>query len=118
MNKTHTSPAIAAFIWLLTSAIVGIGWLLYQLVLGETNLGLFFPAIILFSLIGSIPVLIILLILIPWIRRKSIQTRNKFQLLFLACFISIIPYGILGGFLFENEFTQKHNAGFLYYAIL
>jgi hypothetical protein len=91
MNKIITSAGLSLKIWLLTSAVLGVGCSLWFLLTGQWQSAWIGVLTIIFGLILSIPVLIILLILIPVIEKRKIQASGKLINLLSTCFICTIP---------------------------
>jgi len=103
MKKKYTAIGIALKIWLMTNLVFGIGWLLYCLVFENAGMAWTAALATFCATIGSTPVLLAMFITIPFIKESNSTTGNKTGLLFLVCFIAVIPYGIVGGNLFSFE---------------
>ena len=52
--------------------------------------------------LGSLPVMIILLVVLPEIRDSHRQTVGKIKRLLLACFMCTVPYALIAGVGFPN----------------
>ena len=103
MNNRVSKTNIAASIWFLTCAVFAIGWLGYA-ILFDTSLAIYCIIAFVFSILCSLPVFIILLLSLPWIeQRKNIEQKTKWQLLYLVCFISTLPYAVLYGLINSNS---------------
>jgi inner membrane protein len=85
---------LALRIWFLSNLVFDIGILLYQLIFDTRWWVIILPAI-LALFFGSIPVLILLAILLPFIRKMSGDYTNKIYLTILACGICASIYGFL-----------------------
>ena len=121
-NKFITAP-IAFRIWLFTSLLFGICWSIYILLFENTALiWTALPATIV-AAIGSLPILVILIISIHFIKKSINCVQNKYLLLIAICLLSELPYAAVGGGLFSHELRQFGIHGyfislFICYALL
>ena len=77
MKKIITPAIIAARIWFLTSLVFGTGWLFYMLLFEDAdNLWTSIPATV-GAAIGSLPVLLLLILILPRIEWKLISRQQK-----------------------------------------
>ena len=73
MKKIISPAIIAARIWLLTSLVFGAGWLFYMLLFEDAdNLWTSIPATV-GAAIGSLPVLLLLILILPRIEWNLIS---------------------------------------------
>lgn len=118
-NKIFTSAGIAARIWLLSSLIFGAGWLLVSLFVPDFDLPWWtFLLAAPCAIIGSLPLLLLLLITIPWIERSQIDRKRKIINLVVTCFIGTFGYGIVGGLLFFTKWSGESDWLIDYMAIV
>lgn len=88
------SIAIAARIWFFTSVILGAGWLLYSLY--DNSLPLWTAAVAtIIALAGSTPVLFILMIALPVIKKTHTSVQQKIGKLIFVCALCCTVYGLL-----------------------
>ena len=95
----------------MTNLVFGIGWLLYCLIFENVAMAWTAALATFFATIGSTPVLLAMFITIPFIKQSNSTTGYKTGLLLLVCFITVIPYGIVGGnlFLFQLRIAGLNN---------
>ncbi len=116
MNGILKSLGLATLIWCLSSLIFALGWLGYSIVIDHgDSMGLSLLAGVC-SAVGSIPVLVVLVIVIRLLERAAMQRAQKMQRLVITCFICVIPYGIPGGIVFAN-IQHDATAGWLQYLV-
>ncbi len=102
IKNNFSAIKIAIATWLLTSAIFGIECILFQIIKVNESQVFLVMLIFPFALIASLPVLLILVISISWIKRQSFNLTNKYYRLFIVCFISTIPYAFIVGLIISN----------------
>ena len=117
MGNTITRTRIAASIWFGTSAVFALGWLIYSFVFA-TEMAAFVIIAFVGAVLASLPVFIILLLTIPWIKGRENTTTQKINQLFISCFICTIPYSLIGGFAFSSLFHETYFINYLYAATL
>ncbi|HSN61511.1 MAG TPA: inner membrane CreD family protein, partial [Ferruginibacter sp.] len=100
MNKKYTAASVSIRIWLFTAMAFAILCFCYFLLIESFGFNLFLPFIaLLAALLGSVPVLIGMLIIIPFINLSNVSWRTKLSRLIFLLFILCIPYGIAGAVL-------------------
>lgn len=95
INKKSTLR-IALRIWLYTCICFCLGWLVYGGI-SANNLMWAFPIAGIAACVGSLPVFVLLLFIIPYIATQQKTTSNKIYMLYCSCFLLTIPYGIIAG---------------------
>ncbi len=118
MNNKPSTISIAALIWILTNLILGFCISFYFLLNNETAA---FVAIFIVAVIGglcSLPVFGVLTLTLKWIEKQQITTQQKFNKLFIACCLCTIPYGIIGGFLFGNTYSNDFTKSIPFHMLL
>lgn len=106
MSKIFTSTSIAGRIWLLTSVILGSGWLIGCLVQNEAHLFFTCFPVTIVAMVASLPALIVLLFAVPHIERRNSAKKLKIFKLAVVCFACTLIYGTIGGLItasFENS---------------
>jgi inner membrane protein len=94
-------------IWMLTNLIFAIGFIAVNIYNGEYSMLAFVFVAIVVSVVASLPALVVLLILLPFIKRKHTYPAVKWQLLLLLVLLTCLPYGILaGGLDIPNDFVK------------
>ncbi len=117
MKKEYSTHSIAARIWFLSSQAFGLGWLLWFLFNDNITHACFFIVALIVAAIGSLPVLILLVIVLPFIKNNSYTTNKKISILVLICFILSFFYGILG-VIIDGPFSAFFNHPSLYLEVL
>ncbi|MEO5593336.1 MAG: cell envelope integrity protein CreD [Chitinophagaceae bacterium] len=109
---------LAARIWILTSLVFGLGWLLYT-VLFDNDMGLWLSALATVCAgVGSLPVLLVLAIVLPRVEDLPMQQSDKINRLVLASFICTVPYGLIGGSVFAGNYNNdKYWTNYLLYTL-
>ncbi len=108
MKAILSSTILAILIWSLSSVVFAAGWLGYS-ILFEQGDGIEMSLLAgVCSAVGSVPVLVVLVIVIRLLESGVLPPRQKMQRLVVTCFICVLPYGIVAGILFTNI---KHGAG-------
>jgi hypothetical protein len=116
MNGILKSISLAAIIWSLSSVIFGAGWLIYSIFF-ERGDGIAMSLLAgICSAVGSIPVLLVLVIVIHLLQKAALQPSQKIQRLVITCFICVLPYSIPGGIVFAN-ILHDAGAGWLQYLV-
>lgn len=100
------SVTIALRIWFLTGITFAIAFMIYLFV-AETAHWVFGLIVTGLSLIGSLPVFVCLLIVLPFIRRSSGSFLQKKSTLFLICAFWCIAYSIPLSFLVNEFFNTE-----------
>ncbi|MEP6747386.1 MAG: hypothetical protein ABJB86_06655 [Bacteroidota bacterium] len=96
-NEAPHSSLLAMLIWSLTSITLGTGWFFYS-VLFEDNGDVWAGVpVTIAAAVLSLPVLLVLCIVIPFIKNLSRSTVNKIKRLMLSCFTCTLPYSLLIG---------------------
>ena len=109
MKNSITSTIVAARIWILTSLVFGTAWLFYDLFIGSPDMfWTSIPATIC-AVIGSLPVLLVLLISLPVIQRKYTSRQSKTIQLVFVCLMATLLYGISGAFMFTYWSSYNNN---------
>jgi inner membrane protein len=106
MHTKNNHYTLSIKIWLLTSLVFGIGWLLFLIYNNEANNAFIALIATVCAAIGSIPVLITFFIALPYIKKSNYATANKYVLLLLTCFICTCPYGVIGGNLIAYQLEK------------
>lgn len=101
MRNVFTSKGIAARVWILSNLVFGVGWAI-GIVITE-GLSAIWSCMLatVGAAIGSLPSLVILLLVIPWIEGLSISRKLKITNLIVSCFIITLLYGITGGLIYN-----------------
>ncbi len=94
MNKKYTSASVAIRIWLSTASVVAVvvwGYLWQT----EPTLPVWALLVVTFvSLVASAPVMIVMLICLPVLKRIKLNWRSKFRALLLLLLLCTLPYGL------------------------
>lgn len=104
-----TTTGIALRIWLYTSICFSIAWLAYGIVRAD-KLMLAFPVAGIAACIGSLPVFVLLVIIIPYIAKQQKTIADKVYMVYGFCFLMTIPYGIIVGLICWAEFHNSLSA--------
>jgi inner membrane protein len=104
MNTAYSNSGTSVKIWLYTNGFFGIGWAIVQLILQHAALALTAPIAAIISSVANSPILVVLLIVLPFISRSTLLLMEKKLLLYLVLLMAIIPYGILTGEILPEEF--------------
>ena len=111
--------AFLAFrIWFFTAILFGLSFMLFHLVF---NMGYWLTGVaaLFLALIGSLPVFISLLIILPFIKRTSGSLLQKKTKLFLLCVVWCVIYSIPVSFLVSTVFnTELFMSGLVIFAAL
>ncbi len=122
MNKKYTSASVSIRIWVFTALAFAAGCLFYFLIIDNSRFDVPVPIIAFFAaLIGSVPALVGMLIVIPFIKTSGAHWQTKFLRLLLLLFILTIPYGIAAAAIRILSFAFNWGAegpGFLITALL
>ncbi|MFM2359927.1 MAG: cell envelope integrity protein CreD, partial [Bacteroidota bacterium] len=118
--RSHPSGVFIAFrIWLLTSACFTAGWGIYSV---ATDVPLVHWPITLLAglvaLIGSAPILVVLFITLPFIKKRNSALSDKFSRLLLTCATAILPYAIIGSGLLKPAFEKDDSVGYVLGALM
>ncbi|MEO6313394.1 MAG: cell envelope integrity protein CreD [Chitinophagaceae bacterium] len=108
-SSRMTAFLIAGRIWLLTSLVLGLGWLLYSLFFETYSSAWIGPVAGLCALAGSLPVLVVLAVVIPRIETHDWPQDKKIQRLVLTAFICTLPYGFICGGFFTSSFRNDNH---------
>lgn len=113
-KKIFSSAGIAARIWILTCLVFGAGWLIVNLFIGDRSELPWWTCLIamLCSIIGSIPSLVVLSIVMPWIERQEIHQTRKIQKLVITCLIVTVVYGCIAGVVIAAFWTYCNDGLF------
>ena len=103
------SFTLAARISFLSTVVLDGGFFIYMLIFYPRNWYAFLPAFIAI-LVGSLPVLIAMVILLPLIRRLADSYNNKIYLTILTCGLCAFVYG-LAGFILNSFLTNITSRG-------
>ena len=107
LNSIVKPILLAARIWILTSLVFGVGWLLYS-VFFEPGMELWISIIAtICAAVGSLPVLLVLSIVLPRIEHLPIPKGDKINRLVLASFICTLPYGLTGSIFFTRNYGSN-----------
>ena len=106
MQKNVNCISLSIKIWLLTSLVFGIGWLLFLLYNNEVNNAFIALIATVCAAIGSIPVLITFFIALPYIKKSNYSTTTKYAWLLFTCFLCTCPYGAVGGSLMAYQLEK------------
>ncbi|HSN59331.1 MAG TPA: hypothetical protein VLR49_00235, partial [Ferruginibacter sp.] len=100
MNKKYTAASVSIRIWLFTAMAFAFVCLCYMMLMDLLRFNFFIPIVAFFAaLLGSVPVLIGMLIVVPFINSSNVSWRTKLSRLIFLLFILCIPYGIAGAVL-------------------
>ena len=118
LNKTVKSILLAARIWILTSLVFGMGWLLYS-VFFENDMPIWISMVAAICAgAGSLPVLLVLALVLPRIENLVLQRSDKINRLVLASFICTLPYGVTGGLFFTRGYgSNQYWEDYLLYSL-
>lgn len=94
MNNNYTSLSIAARIWFLTSAVFGIGWIVWATLTGAGSFAFIGIIAGIVAAVASLPVGITLYFFLPTIKKSNSQ--NKLAMLILLCLGFAFLYALLG----------------------
>jgi inner membrane protein len=117
MKKEYTTLGLSARIWILSSLAFAIGWLMWFLIFGDLSNAFFFIVAFIVASIGSLPVLLILSFVLPFIKNSFSATNKKIQFLVFICFMLSFLYGILG-VIIDGPFSMFFNHPLLYLHVL
>ncbi|MBC7866092.1 MAG: cell envelope integrity protein CreD [Gloeobacteraceae cyanobacterium ES-bin-316] len=105
MNIRYTSAGISIRIWLLTATVFALGMGCYFLIDEEQ----FSPGLTLLSfvvsLLGSVPALVAMLIVIPFLNAARVHWRIKLYRLLFILFTITLPYAIAGAVMKVFSYT-------------
>lgn len=117
MKKEYSPFSIAARIWFLSSLTFGLGWFVWFILNGDFTTACFFIVALIVALIGSLPVLLILSIALPFIKSSISSAQKNLQLLLFICFIISFFYGMLG-VIIDGSFSMFFYHPSLYLEVL
>ena len=121
MKKHYTSAGISLRLWPLTAIVFAMGMVGY-LIMDSNEFTPFMPFVLsIASLIGSVPALVVMFIIIPFINRSAVEWQTKILRLLLLLFTVTIPYALAAGAI--NVFSLALNydvagPGFLITAVI
>jgi len=122
MNKNYTSASVSIRIWLFTAMAFSFVCLGYVLMIDSFRFNFYLPIVaFVAALLGSVPALIGMLIIIPFINVSNVSWRTKLSRLLFLLLILCIPYSIIGALLDILTVVFGYNIegpGFLITAIL
>ncbi len=110
------TTSLSARIWLLTSVVFAIGSMIYSIAFENGTDAIFFLIVgFFFSLLGSVPVLILFFIILPILKKIKVKWQSKL-LWFMILIVCIdVCYSLLPAFLGLNIFNRdgEHSSDFL-----
>ena len=106
--KKENAFALSIKIWLFTSLLFGIGWLVFLCYNNEADKAFIALIATVCAAVGSIPVLITFCIALPLINKSHFTIYTKYTLLVLTCFLCTCPYGIIGGSVLSFQLKLWH----------
>ncbi|MBS1597387.1 MAG: cell envelope integrity protein CreD [Bacteroidetes bacterium] len=114
MINIHFKINIPLRIWLTTCLVLGVGWFLFMIFSG--NLMYSFVGLLAApgAAVASVPVLVILIIAMPFIERLKTNSRNKIINLGAICLACTALYGIAGALLFSPPIPYFNLNDFLF----
>jgi len=122
MNKKYTAASVSIRIWLFTAMAFSFVCLGYVLMIDSFRFNFYLPIVaFVAALLGSVPALIGMLIIIPFINVSNVSWRTKLSRLLFLLLILCIPYSIIGALLDILTVVFGYNIegpGFLITAIL
>ena len=122
MNKKYTAASVSIRIWLFTAMAFSFVCLGYVLMIDSFRFNFYLPIVaFVAALLGSVPALIGMLIIIPFINVSNVSWRTKLLRLLFLLLILCIPYSIAGALLDILSVVFGYNIegpGFLITAIL
>src|SRR5882724_6973039 len=101
MNVFFPKYQVALRIWITTSLVFGLCWLIAVGVSGNFYFFWTFLIAIPVAAVGSLPVLVILLITLPLIKKLKTSCTSKIQSVAAICLGCTIIYGVIGGLMFS-----------------
>lgn len=106
-----STTTLSVRIWFLTVLAFGAGFAVVSFYNNNYNEILWALPATVVAAVATLPALVVLIILLPFIKRKRAHSSTKWQLLFLLLFLTCLPYGIIAGaidvFDYENLRFQK-----------
>ncbi|HEY4967357.1 MAG TPA: cell envelope integrity protein CreD [Puia sp.] len=93
-NKTETLR-LAATIWFLSNIIFDAGLLIWLIGFHSTDAWIIVPGIF-GAAVGSLPVLVVLFLSLPFVRRRKASFADLFIVVMLICAACALVYGIIG----------------------
>ncbi|MFT3936859.1 MAG: cell envelope integrity protein CreD [Chitinophagaceae bacterium] len=108
IKKAIKPLVVSAKIWIVTSITFCICWLAYTLFIQDS-----FPVWTsimagIAAAFASLPVLLALTIGLPLIEKLILERSDKINRLVLLCFICTLPYGLVGGTIFANNYNNEN----------
>ncbi|HTL07567.1 MAG TPA: cell envelope integrity protein CreD [Chitinophagaceae bacterium] len=113
INKRSTI-LLACRLWLLTNMVFGAGCFFYILSIGKYHE---VPAAIIVTIVatlGSLPVLLLLLICLPFIARLPLPARSRRTRLLLVALGGVLPYALVGAGIFAEDSSLFSYSFFTY----
>jgi inner membrane protein len=104
MKNIITISSLSARLWFLTSLMFTIGVIVGVIYSGEGGMAVLFSFLsLIFSLGGSVPVLITFFIALPIIQTQNISLQKKVRRLVILMWVITLPYGLLGALISSNS---------------
>ncbi len=116
ITKSAKPLTLALRIWFFTSLVFGTAFMCYMIFKGDNFWAGIMAAIV--AGVASLPVLLVLIIALPFIGELQRPQNDKIIRLVILCFVCTLPYGFLGGSVFATSYDNNHYlTDFITYAL-